>query len=251
MMTVQIAKWLARLVRTQFRSGFANRTEHARAWVRFWRSYGRYSRLRKQNGENHVLHLVPYVGEDGPTTEMDPIYFYQDCWAFEKIVDARPSSHVDVGSHHKFVALLSKVVPVTMMDIRPLPLPLDSLRFQEGSILDMPFETGSLSSVSSLCVIEHIGLGRYGDPLDVHGTERALAELKRVIQPGGDLYVSVPISDVNATLFNANRLFDEDYLRTLFDPFEVVESRYIYGNQFGNVWQKAVGVGCYHLRALQ
>ena len=101
---------------------------------------------------------MPFVGEDEKITEIEPTYFYQDAWAFEKIVNARPESHVDVGSHHKFVALLSKVVPVTMINIRPLQLPLDSLNFQEGSILEMPSADGSLKSLSSLCVIEHISI---------------------------------------------------------------------------------------------
>ncbi len=179
---------------------------------------------------------------------MEPVYYYQDAWAFERIVDRAPSFHVDVGSHHKFVALLSKVVPVTAVDIRPPSLHLDSVRFQQGSVLALPFSDGSVPSVSSLCVVEHVGLGRYGDPLDPFGTEKSLAELKRVLQPGGDLYLSVPLGDVNRVHFNAHRSFREEYILALLHPLELVQSRYIYGRSFVSERGVGPGTGCYHLR---
>ena len=192
--------------------------------------------------------LIPCLEDNTGTTAIEPTYFYQDAWAFEKIVEAAPARHIDIGSHHKFVALLSKVVPVTMVDIRPLSLPMASIRFQAGSVLALPYPDGSAESVSSLCVIEHIGLGRYGDPLDPRGTEKALAELKRITAPGGDLYVSVPIDDINRTYFNAHRSFSEDYLLALFAPFTVLERRYIYIREFTETLGTGFGTGCYHLR---
>lgn len=197
---------------------------------------------------NLLNNLMPCLHDASATTSIEPIYFYQDAWAFEHIVKARPAWHVDVGSHHKFVALLSKVIPVTMVDIRPLSLQLSTLTFREGSILNLPFDNASVSSVSSLCVAEHIGLGRYGDPLDPHGTEKAIAELKRIIAPGGYLYLSVPLDDDNRTYFNAHRAFRESYLFSLFDPFEVVETKYIYGSDFCDSPGDGFGTGCFWLK---
>lgn len=240
--------WMARHARVGLRRQLAAVGPNMRAWRRFWQSYRDYRRLAPESGEVSLRSLYPCLGDDTAVTPIEPTYFYQDCWAFERIVAEKPVRHVDVGSHHKFVALLSKVLPVTMVDIRPLELPLDSLEFRQGSILEMPFEDGSVPSVSSLCVIEHIGLGRYGDPLDRGGSEKALAELKRIVTPGGDLYLSVPIDDENRTYFNAHRAFRPDYLERLFDPFEVLERRYIYGPSFGEALQDGFGTGCYHLR---
>lgn len=220
-----------------------------RAWGRFWRSYSQYRRMAPTGEELGRRWVRPCLGDDTAETVIEPIYFYQDAWAFEKIVRARPAWHLDVGSQHKYVALLSKVVPVTMVDLRPLSLPLASLKFKAGSILALPFEDGAVPSVSSLCVIEHIGLGRYGDPLDPGGTEKAMSELKRVVAPGGDLYVSVPVDDATRTYFNANRAFAEADLLKMFSPFEVRERRYIFGNEFGAVLKTGFGTGCYHLRA--
>ena len=218
------------------------------AWQRFWNSYQRYKQLASPDEKPLMKYLYPCLGEDTVETKIEPIYFYQDAWAFEKIVKQHPKQHIDIGSHHKFVALLSKVVPVTMVDIRPLSLPLESLSFKQGSILELPFEDDSIESLSSLCVVEHIGLGRYGDPLDPKGTEKAIAELKRVVKQGGNLYLSLPINDENRTYFNAHRAFSEEYLESLFHPFKVLEKRYIQGSKFCSQRESGFGIGLYHLQ---
>lgn len=218
------------------------------AWHRFWGSYNTYSRMTLPVGQIKLAYLYPCVFDATATTEIEPTYFYQDAWAFEHVVNQRPAWHVDVGSHHKYVALLSKVLPVTMVDIRPLSLPLESLSFRQGSILDLPYEDGTVPSVSSLCVVEHIGLGRYGDPLDPNGTEKAIAELKRIVAPGGDLFLSIPLDDDNRTYFNAHRAFSENYLQRLFDPFEIIETRYIYGSEFRETPCNGFGTGCFWLK---
>lgn len=220
-------------------------------WLRFWDSYHRYVDLAAPAPPPPLKLLYPCVRDATATTAIEPTYFYQDAWAFEHIVRSRPALHVDVGSHHEFVALLSKVVPVTMVDIRPLSLPLESLTFRQGSILNLPFEDGSVPSVSSLCVVEHIGLGRYGDPLNPNGTEEAISELKRIVMPGGFLHLSVPLDDINCIYFNAHRVFKESYLLQLFQPFEIVQKRYIYGEKFGEDLRPGFGTGCYLLRRKQ
>lgn len=225
-------------------------------WRRFWKSYRQYLELLSREAPpvqgSHkgglLDHLYPCVADATATTQIEPTYFYQDAWAFEHIVRSRPPWHVDVGSHHKYVALLSKVVPVTMVDIRPLSLPLETLDFKAGSIIDLPYEDDSVPSLSSLCVVEHIGLGRYGDPLDPHGTEKAVSELKRIVAPGGDLYVSVPVDDENRTCFNAHRAFAEQWFLDIFSPLVLLEARYIYGNCFSQERQSGIGVACYWLR---
>lgn len=158
-----------------------------------------------------------------------------------------PTSHIDVGSHHKFVALLSKVVPVTMVDIRPLSLPVETLNFKQGSILELPFEDNSVESLSSLCVVEHIGLGRYGDPLDPYGSEKAISELKRVISLGGNLYSSIPIGTHGCEFFNAHRVFEEKYIEDLLLPLKIIDRKYISGtNLLEQKPDNDFSIGLYH-----
>ena len=200
-------------------------------WSRFWKSYRHYQQLSSDKENAFLKNLYPCLGDDTAETFIEPTYFYQDCWAFEKIVQQRPSNHIDVGSHHMYVALLSKVLPVTMVDIRPLSLPLQSLNFKEGSILNLPFEDNSVESISSLCVVEHIGLGRYGDPLDCDGSKKAINELKRVLKIGGHLYISIPVGIESLTAFNAGRIFALNDIYKLLHPLNVVNSSFIVGDK--------------------
>jgi SAM-dependent methyltransferase len=217
-------------------------------WRRFWKSYYQYKRLAPLSMQPIIQYLFPCLGDDTTETLIDYTYFYQDAWGFEKIIGRHPKYHIDVGSHHKFVALLSKVVPVTMIDIRPLPVSLESLKFLKGSILDLPFEDESVSSISSLCVVEHIGLGRYGDPLDPWGSEKAIKELMRVIEKGGHLYISVPISKINNVHFNAHRSFTRDYIIGLLSQMKLEEEAYIYGTKMYPNYNKNqdFGTGLFH-----
>lgn len=250
MIPIKNLRWMASYWRRELSPRKTLRTirKTFRAWLRFWKSYQNYSEIMLPGDRPSLAHLYPCIYDVTATTEIEPTYFYQDAWAFEHIVNARPPYHVDVGSHHKYVALLSKVLPVTMVDIRPLSLPLESLTFRQGSILALPYEDGTVPSVSSLCVVEHIGLGRYGDQLDPKGTEKALAELKRIVAPGGDLYLSIPLDDENRTYFNAHRAFSENYLMNIFKPFDVVDRRYIFGNDFCSERRSGFGTGCYWLK---
>lgn len=238
--------WVAGRAIRGAKAGVTRRAARVQAWRRFWRSYHAYSALPGSAAAPELI--TPCPGEDRGLTPVEPVYFFQDAWTFEKILAAHPARHVDVGSHHRFVSFVSKLVPTTMVDVRPLQARMESIDFIEGSILALPFPDMSLPSVSSICVVEHVGLGRYGDPLDPRGTEKALEELKRVVAPGGDLYVSLPLDEVDREYFNAHRAFAEDTVLRLFEPFDVLERRYIYGFEFLEERREGFGVGCYHLR---
>ena len=215
--------------------------------IRYKRRFCTQLREYLSMSPDESISIYPCLNDWSNTTPIEPTYFYQDSWAFDLIVKAMPESHVDIGSHHKYVALLSKVIPVTMVDIRPLSCMLDSIEFKKGSILAIPFSDKSISSLSSLCVIEHIGLGRYGDPLDPNGSIKACAELSRVIAPGGNLYISVPIEKHPRTYFNAHRSFNEESFLALFPEFSLKDKAYIYGNSFTRSLMDHFGIGCYHL----
>ena len=103
-----------------------------------------------------------------------------------------------------------------MIDIRPIELQLRGLTFIEGSILNIPAEDKSILSLSSLCVIEHIGLGRYGDVIDAFGSEKAAKELQRILKVGGNLYLSVPVDSACRIYFNAHRAFTRATLLNYF-----------------------------------
>ncbi|PIU61386.1 MAG: hypothetical protein COS85_21120 [Armatimonadetes bacterium CG07_land_8_20_14_0_80_59_28] len=240
--------WLMRFVARSLLMQVLQWKKDLAAWRRFIGAYLDYKEIAPTDRQPSVEHIYPCFGDDVQTTPIEPTYFYQDTWAFERIVRRQPALHVDVGSHHRFVSFLSQVVPVTMVDLRPWSLQLSSIQFEQGSILALPFKDASVPSVSSLCVIEHVGLGRYGDPLDPWGSEKAVEELKRIIQPEGDLYVSVPLDETNRVYFNAHRAFEEEYVLSLFSPLQIEDRRYICGPDFFPSRRPGDAVGCFHFR---
>ena len=165
----------------------------------------------------------PCLFDNEAKTRFDSHYFYQGIWAFKKILQVRPKLHVDVGSYVYFVGLITAVTKVHFVDIRPLDAPgLTNFESIQGSILQMPYETGSLESLSCLHVAEHIGLGRYGDPLDPLGTKKAAEELSRCLAKGGHLLFSLPVGKPRLC-FNAHRIHSPKQILDYFGDLTLVE----------------------------
>lgn len=70
-------------------------------------------------------------------------------------------------------------------------------------------------SISCLHAIEHFGLGRYGDRIDVNGHLKGLQTIYYMLKDGGIFYCSVPIGSMRVE-FNAHRVFSLQYLLGLF-----------------------------------
>ena len=195
------------------------------SYVRFFRDYVRYRRMARVD----FLDLQPCLGEGGDHP-IGHIYFYQDTWCAGKVVEAKPPLHVDVGSTALLVGILSKFTKIISVEIRPLDVTLPNLECRTGDSTNLPFPDASIHSLSSICVIEHIGLGRYGDKLDSLGTEKTIKEFQRVLAPNGNLYVSVPIGREDKTYFNAQRNFEVDGFIRRFDECDLKEILYLQGN---------------------
>ena len=188
------------------------------SFVRSWRSYVGMEgaeTLRLQEGYPCLLDRVP-------TTPYDPHYFHQAIWAARHIVEIQPAEHVDVGSEITYVGMLSAIVPVAFVDIRPLPVQMPRLRSVQGDLLALPFADASQSSISCLHVAEHVGLGRYGDDLTPFGTHLACRELARVLAPGGSLLFSLPVGRPRVC-FNAHRIHTPAQICRYFDGLELSE----------------------------
>jgi len=154
------------------------------------------------------------------------MYFYQDTWCADKLKAASPSRHVDVGSSMMFVAMVLQLCDLTYVDVRPIAISHPRFIYKCGNLMEMPFESGSLESISSLSVVEHVGLGRYGDRIDPEGTNKACAELARILAPGGNLYVAVPTEKNSSTHFNAHRIFSPDTFVSKFPGLRMIAERY-------------------------
>lgn len=144
-------------------------------------------------------------------------YFLQDIWAARYVHDRHLTHVVDIGSRlDGYIAHLLTFCRVTYVDIRPLDILVDNLKFVSGNIISLPFDDGSVSCLSSLHVIEHIGLGRYGDPVDPEGHLKAAREIQRVLAPGGTLILSTVLGQ-ERLCFDAHRIFDPKTVHSMFD----------------------------------
>ncbi len=153
------------------------------------------------------ISIRPMLDDRTTTTSFDAHYVYQGAWALRHLAAHRPSQHVDVGSEIRWVACVAALTKVTFIDVRPFTGLLANLESRAGTVLALPFSDQEVDSLSCLHVVEHIGLGRYGDPIDPLGTRKAVAELGRVVSPGGRLYLSLPVGRPRV-VFNAHRIHD-------------------------------------------
>lgn len=170
--------------------------------------------------------MQPCLGDWSTHTPFDAHYFYQGAWLSSKLAKSKPEQHVDVGSSVLTMSVLSAWVDTIFVDYRPLKADLPGLRSVAGNILNLPFADDSIDSISCLHVIEHIGLGRYGDPIDPLGSTKAAFELQRVVKPGGRLYLSLPIGR-ERICFNAHRVHSPDSVVNMFLQLKLAEFSYV------------------------
>lgn len=198
----------------QMLTGLANYPRFAASWFRYASMPG---------AERLSLWIAqPELHDRTATSPLDAHYFYSIGWAVRRTWTTRPDIHVDIGSNILFCDMLSAMVPVVFVDIRPLEAQLSGLYCVAGSILHLPFRDRSVRSLSCLHVAEHIGLGRYGDPLDPAGTRKAARELSRCLAVGGTLTFALPVGR-SRVLFNAHRIHSAHTIRSYFPDLDLVE----------------------------
>lgn len=157
------------------------------------------------------------------TTGFDRHYVFHTAWAARVVAETRPVRHVDIASSLYFVSSVSAFVPTRFIDFRPADLGLSGLVSEGGTLMKLPFTDNSVESLSCMHVVEHVGLGRYGDPLDYDGDIKAARELIRVVAPGGTLLFVVPISGQARIQFNAHRIYTYEQVSALFAGLDLVE----------------------------
>ena len=161
-----------------------------------------------------IRNLYPCISDWDANAGSLGYYFWQDLWAARKIFQAGPSEHYDIGSRvDGFIAHVLSFMPVTMIDIRPLPQKVAGLKFIQADATNLDgIADNSIVSLSSLCAPEHFGLGRYGDPIDPEACFAAMRSMQRVLAPGGRLYIAVPVGDRSGVAFNAHRIFEPEVI---------------------------------------
>lgn len=192
---------------------------------RFIRDYYAF-KSQAPSAPARFIDTFPCLGDRTSHTPFDPHYFFQGAWLARRLAVTRPVRHIDVGSSVVMLSTLSAEVDTLFIDYRPLDAHLEGLTPIAGSILALPLRTGSTASLSCLHVIEHIGLGRYGDAIDSKGSAKAARELQRVLMPGGMLFLSTPVGRARVC-FNAHRVFAPASIPAMLPELELVEFSFV------------------------
>ena len=164
-------------------------------------------------------------------------YFHQDLLVARKIFENNPGNHLDIGSRTDgFVAHIAVFRKIEVMDIRELDSKVKNIEFTKADLMKLPDNMlNKYDSISTLHVIEHFGLGRYGDPIDYYGHIKAIDNITKMLKTGGKLYFSTPIGPQRIE-FNAHRVFSIQYLLNMFKEYYTVDS-FSFVNDIGDLFE--------------
>lgn len=162
------------------------------------------------------------IGDDTNNHAFDTHYLYHPAWAARILATIRPEKHIDISSTLAFSTIVSAFIPIEYYEYRPANIKLNNFSSKSADLLSLPFEDSSVDSLSCMHVIEHIGLGRYGDPIDSEGDLKAIRELKRVLSSKGDLIFVVPLGSPKIQ-FNAHRIYSYEQIMGYFGDMKLMQ----------------------------
>ena len=208
-------------------------------------SYAREYLIFRKNYHGRIK-LTPYLYdrfEEGGATKDE--YFWQDLIVARLINEANPEKHVDVGSRvDGFIGHVASFRTVEVLDIRPINNLIPGICFRQANLMSSESLSGLTrngegycDSLSCLHALEHFGLGRYGDPVDIMGYKKGLANLSSLLVNGGRLYLSVPMGH-EIVEFNANWVFNPNTILELANSCKLKLERFFvfeYGGGFYEV----------------
>ena len=204
-----------------------------------------------------ILNIEPHLNDKSSITVIEPHYTYHPAWAARVIAKNRPQKHTDISSILHFSTIISAFVPTDFYDYRPATVKLENYASKQADLTRLPFESGSIGSLSCMHTIEHIGLGRYGDPIDYDGDLKAITELKRVLAPGGSLLIVTPIGKAKI-VFNAHRIYSYEQIISYFSDLELIEfslipDHYVQDGIINHASKELAdqqnwGCGCFHFK---
>lgn len=175
----------------------------------------------------HAYDCVPCLDESETQVTYNHRYLLHVGWAARVLASTSPVEHVDIGSCSYFVAIASAFRNLRSYDIRPMDIPLPGMITGVADLCSLPFADGEIKSLSCMHALEHVGLGRYGDPIDPRGDRKAASELSRVLAEDGSLLMVLPVGRPKVA-FNAHRIYSyRQVVDGLFPSLTLREFSYI------------------------
>jgi hypothetical protein len=196
----------------------------------FFRDYFKLKKELKGQNNFQITKFYPVLkdkyAKGGSLTDH---YFYQDLFVANKIYLNNPIKHVDIGSRiDGFVTHVASFRNIEVYDIRNFSNNIQNIKFTQADLTKLDDNLiESTDSISCLHAIEHFGLGRYGDSIDINGHIKGLNTIYSILKKNGKFYFSTPIGKQRIE-FNAHRVFSLKYLINYFkENYEIESFSYI------------------------
>jgi SAM-dependent methyltransferase len=148
-------------------------------------------------------------------------------FASKIIAQKKPTSILDIGSFRIFIIGLLSFYKITTIDLRKRKSFLKNETIITRDAKNLLLPDNSFDIVVSLSCLPHLGLGRYGDKLDLDADKKVFKEIIRVLKPGGILIFSSYITKRSPFIaFNAHRTYNYQMFKALCNGLELREEKF-------------------------
>ena len=177
-------------------------------------------KFNKSGGKiNNIYPILRDYNSDGGG-ELKNHLFHSDLLTSQYVFEAKHNNHLDIGSRiDGLVTQIASFRKIDVIDIRPVDIrPHKNINFIQSDICDTNFIQKNMNkydSISSIGCIAHVGLGRYGDDIDINGHEKAIQNLSSLAMKNGKIYIMAPIG-YEIIEFNAHRIFKPNTIVDIF-----------------------------------
>ena len=226
-----------------------------KVWLKYVKDLKQLKRTQNDN-EFIISADYPCLADNTNTSGEFGRYIYQDSWAFKHVLSKKPKKLVDIASSTYFVAFAAQITSIESVDIRLLHTSMKTIKSKIGDATSLPYNKNSVEAISSLSVIEHVGLGRYGDKVDYDGMQKAIDEIKRVSAFNGMILVAFPVGRINRVVFNAHRVCTPEKVYEMFKGLKLVDEKYalsdkIISKKAYDQIDRPYSYGCYYFTKLK
>jgi len=196
----------------------------------------------------------PCLNDNTYYSPIDRHYIYHTAWASRILSKNVPKIHFDFSSYLYFSTIISAFIKVKFFDYRPAILNLSNFSTESIDLKSINLESNSVESMSCMHVLEHIGLGRYGDEIDLEGDLVAAKELERILSPNGTFLFVVPIGKPSLK-YNAHRIYSHEMVINMFPKLKLIDwaiikendtNGYINNYDISKIQEDDYSCGCFH-----
>jgi 2-polyprenyl-3-methyl-5-hydroxy-6-metoxy-1,4-benzoquinol methylase len=143
---------------------------------------------------------------------------------------SKPSAEIlDVGCDESLLTLhLANLGhKVTALDLNKYEFKHSNIKFVKGDICTVDLPEKKYDYIIFLSVIEHVGLGAYGEQGFGGGDRKALEQAKKFLKPDGKIIISTPFG--KGAITPAQRVYSEKTIAELFLGFNIELEKYFKG----------------------